>query len=1757
MEQRFLTPAVIVVASAEVEQACEKNGLGFQQLLAPFARCANDIYARVGDRTDSTVIRKFALRLFRADNLRELEPRLRMEHFTELLKENAQLELAYGEQLDPVLVNIANSTTPVEPQLDSRAASTLLERSAAQWHDQFILDYLNVVRCSYFDTIDHPVGYILAVSASLSSSEIFDQINALEAKARATRDGVPPMDDDPHVYVLVVHDRTSGTSNADADRVFGEVQSRFAGNRCAYVHLNSSVEPRRQCDPGPFVDSNCAVDCYATNGSAKRYRRVEAMFPAAVAPKSDEPPAAAPTSPGTAAAASGMFVTGCYLSNEDWAELRSVMSFYISQALVPHIERKLRTLFQSINEKRQSTFSKVAAWFKKDEAKPKSELFVLSQEPGVPAKYLYGSLEIQMRRAGDLCMMLRDFDTASSYFRMCRDELTSTAAQRDFNKQLIAAAQDAIGLALYFQGKLTMPGNQRNDCRLELAREEYSKAGVHSYAFRTSLILFLICRLRVPPANDRAVQVLQTILRAPGGISANKLYAPILHELCASVTLFTNPPTAPVQGVVVAPGFSPICNVRKYARLLCIAGSGYAEAGLTDLALRSYLRALRVYARCTSSSSFPYIFEHVHLTVAQLFLKCSRSTRAMGCFALLMAQGSPQLSSPHGSARMLDIYTKNLIQWMNERERVTVPYLAAPAFSVTSIQVAHAGGVANATADDVTEQEEKLLGDAATREWSVLDDACRSFYGDKTQLVLPTKSPLTSPFSPSTSSASQATHKKPSPSGQQAGLMSSLGDVFSISILATNPLGVPVTAEDIALLYSPVLSTTTDTLTPPTPLTRGLPISTVTIPALRSERLVLSISPAEAGDYVIVGLSWTLCGIQGRMLFSAKEAVAGYRETMFEYAAENSSPSVESTGLFDPQRTIRVTFGPPIARLSMRMDPPLPAAARDGQYVRTTLVVENHSTLCAATYVMLMRSPSNAHVTYFPSFSAAENSDDYTKPLSLPNIGPGESVSLPVVYRAQYAGRLSRCFNNLVLSMSYLPHGSTASRPGAVAVQSPVSAAPSQAPKAVRLVRFLRRIVVRPVFNVNSLVSLSGTRSQVATTTLLLYNVGQRSDPPVRVSKLAASHCRMWATSPLNIDNLTRDNAVDCLVGVEQSFSFAAAVSRIPSSVPQQLSGEVADTDLLTPADASLQHSKIDAMFSALGARVANDPCNMFFATKAHEGGAGSVGESDGSQMGGDDFSFYLDKAGGKKADSVIRAERWAAETDLYGAPLRQYPPILFSISWRSDEDGHTSFGMLFHFVDVAGRLLRPLTTKDWIVKNVPTLISVPQTLAAPSYVSALAEAFRTSETVADRSRASLLVHCDRPKVVQNSPTSPHVAFVKVIVQFRCLCPVPLRVEVTFREPQFSPFAQQQGASLTFCGKSKVKFLVLPDDSYCVAITGSATSPGLYNCNTMEVKAMPVKFSPGLVTGPAENVVTTAVADSSGKGGLLEKLAVLGAETPWPCLVQFVHPTRGIELGNFNGTVLASSHSTPETLSATSQLSTLKTSSATAQKAPGSEQRERSMSTIVRRARGTSLIQSSQPSVIIGSRNSMRNANRAAAEAAASSPQLSHSFAPSIIVPNDSGQLEHPQQHANASFTAATAAPSEAEVTNDVDMGDDVLPDERSPSLDPAQGIVVELAAEAGPSSPAVVQQELYGSPAASPRPAKQKRRNVFDDSSSEESDSVDAPDPQIGTATKHQEAASSQEPDDPRQAASVDETDIDVRTALQSVGTPAHEGIE
>ena len=160
-------------------------------------------------------------------------------------------------------------------------------------------------------------------------------------------------------------------------------------------------------------------------------------------------------------------------------------------------------------------------------------------------------------------------------------------------------------------------------------------------------------------------------------------------------------------------------------------------------------------------------------------------------------------------------------------------------------------------------------------------------------------------------------------------------------------------------------------------------------------------------------------------------------------------------------------------------------------------------------------------------------------------------------------------------------------------------------------------------------------------------------------------------------------------------------------------------------------------------------------------------------------------------------------------------------------------------------------------------------------------------------------------------------------------------------------------------------------------------------------------------------------------------------------------------------------------------------------------------------------------------------------------------------MPNDSGQLEHPQQHANASFTAATAAPSEAEVTNDVDMGDDVLPDERSPSLDPAQGIVVELAAEAGPSSPAVVQQELYGSPAASPRPAKQKRRNVFDDSSSEESDSVDAPDPQIGTATKHQEAASSQEPDDPRQAASVDETDIDVRTALQSVGTPAHEGIE
>jgi hypothetical protein len=1714
LEQRFLAPVVVVAASPEVELASEKNGLIFQQLLAPFAKCANDIYARIGDRSESSVIRRFALRLYRPDNLRELEPKLRMEHFTQLLRDHAQLELAYGEQLDPVLVSIIQSATPVEPMLDTRSASTLLERSSSQWADQFILDYLNMVRCSYFDTVDHPVGYIVAVSASLTPAAVFEQVATLEARARATRDGVPPMDDDPHVYILVVHDRSASTSSMDAERTFGDVQLRYPG-RCALVHINSSPAPRRQCDPSPFVESNSAVDCYATNGTGKRYRRVEAMFPAAVS-GADE-----------AAAVNGMLVTGCFLSNEDLAELRSAMSFYISQSLMPHMERKLRILFQSVNEKRQSTLSKVAAWFKKDDAKPKSELFVLSQEPGVPAKYLYGALEIQMRRAGDLCMYLRDFDTAATYFRMCRDELQGTVAQRDFNKQLIAAAQDAIGLSLYFQGKLPMPCNPRNDCRLELAREEYTKAAVHSYAFRTSLILYLMCKLRSPPAHDKASQVLQTILRAPGGINANKLYAPVLHEMCAAVALVTNPPSAATQGVVVPPGHPTMCNVRKYARLLCVAGSNYAEAGLPEMALRSYLRALRVFSRSVSATSFQYIFEHVHVAVAQLLVKCGRSTKSIGCFTVLMLHGSPQLASPTGSARMLDIYTKSLVNWMSEHERSIVPFLAAPAFQVESIRIAHAGTAA-ATSDEATEQEERQLGEVVAMEWAVLDDACKSFYGEKTQLTLPVKSPLTAPF-PTATVAVQPGAAGSKKSAAAAAHAASLGELFTVTILAINPLGVPVTAQDVALLFFPFSGGEPAGGA----FCRGISVPSVTIPALRSERVALSISPEEGGDYGIVGLSWTVCGIPGQLLFSACEAVKGYRETVFEFAAENSSASAQMTNAVDPAKTIRVTFGPPVARLSASLDPPLPSVVRNGQYVRTNIVLENHSSCCTASSVLLARSPSNAHLTYFPSFSAAENSENFSRPFVLPPIEPGQKVSIPVVYRAQYAGRLSRCINNVMFSVSYFPHA------------APADGQSSAGPRRVRLVRFLRRVVVRPILNINSIVSLGGEGKEgLAAVTLLVCNVGQRGDAPVIVSRIFASHSPAWRLRALNPGNALRDSAVDCVVGVDSSFAFAMTLSRESAA-----DATSRDTELMALTTPGADHRRKGEL-QALGSSIASDEANLFFSTKAHVG-AGALGET--GSCGGDDFSFYLDKAGTRKSEQELRQERWAAETELYGAPLRQYPPVLLSVAWRCDEDGsHTVYGQLFHFVDVAGRLLRPLATRDWIVKNVPTLTSVPASLAQPGYFSALADAFRASDTVSESSRANLIVHCDRPRRVQNTPASPHVAYVHLNVRFRCMCAVPLRVETAFREPQFSPFSSQHGRTLFFSGKTKVKFVVLPDEEFTVTVVGSAASPGLYNCNTMEVTAVPVKFSPCLRTG-----TTTCATDAieEVKGGLFEKLAVLGTETAWPCIVEFAHTTRNVDLGDFSGCVVpsASTHIT------TSQHATVKaTVSPSHPTATPSEPRDRSVSTIVRRARGTSLIQATLPGTIAGSRNSVRRSDHIDPNSV-STPQLSHSFASPFYTNNDSGLQEHTAGlHGNSSFTAGIAAALQEPSTNDgIDMGDEMppsgsQPDSRSPepsaepcSPGPAPGTVVEVApVTACSETPSTATAPLdamssplaavlYSSPAASPKPPR-KRRNVFEDSSSaSESDVANNP---LGPAQETVRAGKSEA----RQAASVDDHDED-----------------
>eukprot|EP00796_Vickermania_ingenoplastis_P009311 gene9311-6550_t len=296
--------------------------------------------------------------------------------------------------------------------------------------------------------------------------------------------------------------------------------------------------------------------------------------------------------------------TGCYLSEGNITDLHSLLTSYMAHHLARFLERQVNLLAADIQQRRTTTFGKVAAWLKAETAKPQPEVVQLPSSSGVGAaatqigagsqfRFKWIAVEMQMRRCADLCMFLQDFDMAQTHYKLCRDELLESVTQFPALVQpLLGGVQEALSMVqLYLKAtphplpaaptpyasaggtahhgcsgstglpadSTTNPKCSGNACRLEVALADYLRAATPSYGgdeslqpyvFRAALFLFEMCRTHSAPrpALERGAAVLLNLLGTGLPQRCSHVWNAVVHQLLAGVYLCHNPPQ-PVMAV--------------------------------------------------------------------------------------------------------------------------------------------------------------------------------------------------------------------------------------------------------------------------------------------------------------------------------------------------------------------------------------------------------------------------------------------------------------------------------------------------------------------------------------------------------------------------------------------------------------------------------------------------------------------------------------------------------------------------------------------------------------------------------------------------------------------------------------------------------------------------------------------------------------------------------------------------------------------------------------------------------------------------------------------------------------------------------------------------------------------------------------------------------------------------------------------------------------------------------------------------------
>ena len=452
------------------------------------------------------------------------------------------------------------------------------------WYDDYEAHLEECLAVSDHDAVDHPVAAILAASAGcedpvFSLTELWSTSNL----PSVLRDGKA----DPNVlqhYVLVVDSRYQEQEDG-VESMHKNMCDAFGEGKCSVLRMNSAPSPAG--NEGENKLQSSLSDSYRKRfESAQLYGPRPSPF---VAAQAKEKSSTSGCNGDTECDGEGPFYA-C-MTDHDVQRVCTFMSSFVVHSLVPLMEHRVRAFSQSVQSTRRSFRNQFFGMMSRTSS-------TTADKTGA---VLSASQVSQIRLAGDLALMLGDYELAESHLKLLVND-----SRYEKSWQRLAAAEETLGCIAALKDSKDLRASQQH---FDTAYTYYQKAGLAGSS-NPKQADDLMLATRAMMRSTRAMMRCSRIHCLKG--QWRDATAPLIrasHE--------RNHPRAAIllsrAALCYLRGNKQSSYSRKFAFHQILAGHRYHHAGMRGLAIWAYLDVLQVYL----CSGWADVEEHLFFTLAR------------------------------------------------------------------------------------------------------------------------------------------------------------------------------------------------------------------------------------------------------------------------------------------------------------------------------------------------------------------------------------------------------------------------------------------------------------------------------------------------------------------------------------------------------------------------------------------------------------------------------------------------------------------------------------------------------------------------------------------------------------------------------------------------------------------------------------------------------------------------------------------------------------------------------------------------------------------------------------------------------------------------------------------------------------------------------------------------------------------------------------------------------------------------------------